>query len=227
MQAHPLILMAVLSTTASALAAERWQEGTFPPPNGGLLVYAVLGDGNPACASYDGANCLWGMSRSQIDFSKIKPLVCGAGHRRLYGVTGFEDPKHWCNLALRERTAQQPAPPPAPAPATPPAGGYRLSDWSDWRRAAGLDYRYRVGWDPATGGAGKTVDAIYQVRNRGSQRWSGAVRSLACGQGTLWGSTDVELGPGQTREVKTRAPNCRSARDPDIRADVVKAGKFD
>ena len=226
MQAHALILLIALScTTGSAWAAERWQEDTFPPPNGGLLVYAVLGDGNPACASYDGANCLWGMSRSQIDFSKVKPLACGAGHRRLYGVTGFEDPKHWCNLALRERTTQRPAP--APAPATPPVSGYRLSTWSDWGRAAGIDYRYRVGWDPATGGAGKTVDAIFEVRNRGNQRWSGAVRSLACGPGTLWGSTDVELGPGQTREVKTRAPNCRSAGNPDIRPNVVKAGKFD
>jgi hypothetical protein len=162
MRAHLLISMALSITTASALAAERWQEDTFPPPNGGLLVYAVLGDGNPACASYDGANCLWGVGRSQIDFSKVKPLVCGAGHRRLYGVTGFEDPKHWCNLALKERTARKPAPAPAPAPATPPVSGYRLSEWSPWARAAGVDYRYRVGWDPATGGAGQTVDAIYE-----------------------------------------------------------------
>jgi len=84
-----------------AFAAERWQERTFPPPNGGLLVFAIMQDGNPACASYDGKNCLWGKSIGEIDFTRVRPLVCGAAHRTLYGVTGFEDPKHWCNLALK------------------------------------------------------------------------------------------------------------------------------
>ena len=62
----------------------------------------------------DGRNCLWGQSMSSIDFSPVRPLVCGAGHRELYGVTGFEDPKHWCNLALRGRPAQT-APSDAPS----------------------------------------------------------------------------------------------------------------
>lgn len=85
-----------------AFAGERWQEDVFPPPNGGLLVFAIMGDGNPACASYDGRNCLWGQSIGDIDFTRVRPLVCGAGHRALYGVTGFEDPNHWCNLALKK-----------------------------------------------------------------------------------------------------------------------------
>ena len=243
MKAHK-VLIAVLMTFSSSisttvLAAERWQEATFPPPNGGRLVFAITADGNPGCASYDGTNCLWGKTMGDIDFAKVKPLVCGAQHRRLYGVTGFEDPKHWCNLALGDRTTQKPpatspppaqsAPPAQPAqPAQPaPTGGYRLTEWSSWGRAAGVDYRYRVRWDPATGGPGKTVEAVYGVRNRGSQRWSGAARSLDCAQGTLWGSTDVALGAGQTREVRVRAPNCGSASNPDIRPNVVRAGKFD
>ena len=86
----------------TAFAGERWQEDTFPPQNGGRLVFAITQDGNPACASYDGKNCLWGKSIGDIDFTKVRPLVCGAGHRELYGVTGFEDPKHWCNLALKK-----------------------------------------------------------------------------------------------------------------------------
>ncbi len=89
----------------TASAAEKWHEATFPPPNGGRLVFAIMGDGNPACASYDGKNCLWGKSIGDIDFTKVRPLVCGARHRSLYGVTGFEDPNHWCNLALRMRRA--------------------------------------------------------------------------------------------------------------------------
>ncbi len=157
-----------------------------------------------------------------IYFSRIKPLVCGAGHRKLYGVTGFEDPNHWCNLALRDHPVQS-----APATPPPPAGGYRMTDWSGWGRAAGVQYRYRVGWDPANSGPGKTVDAIYEVQNSGAQQWSGAARSLNCAQNTLWGSTDVALAAGQTKEVRVRAPNCGNATNPDIRPNVIRAGKFD
>ena len=239
MKVRKLILGVALTTFSSCIstivsAAERWQEATFPPPNGGLLVFAITADGNPGCASYDGTICLWGTKMADIDLSKVKPLVCGAQHRRLYGATGFEDPKHWCNLALGERTTQKPpatsptpAPTPAPKPPTPAPSGYRLTDWSPWGRAAGVDYRYRVRWDPASGGPGKTVEAVYDLRNRGTQRWSGAARSLDCAQGTLWGSTDVQLGPSQAREVHVRAPNCGSASHPDIRPNVVRAGKFD
>ena len=104
------------------LAAQEWHEDTFPPPNGGRLVFTITRDGNPACASYDGANCLWGQSLRDIDFSRVRPLVCGAAHRALYGVTGFEDPNHWCNLALRPtQTGPQPVTPP-PQPVTPQQG---------------------------------------------------------------------------------------------------------
>lgn len=223
-----LIGLALLITSSpyyistAALAAERWQEDTFPPPNGGRIVFTITNDGNPACASYDGANCLWGQSMRDIDFSRVRPLVCGAGHRKLYGVTGFEDPNHWCNLALRDRTVQT-----APVIPPPPAGGYRMTEWSGWGRAAGVEYRYRVGWDPANSGPGKTVDAIYEVRNSGARQWSGAARSVNCAQNTLWGSTDVALAAGQTKEVRVRTPNCGNATNPDIRPDVVRAGKFD
>lgn len=79
----------------------RWLTFDFPPPNGGLLVYTITPDGDPACASYDGANCLWGLVYDQVDFKRLKTLVCGEGHRAKWGVTGYEDPKHWCNLAVQ------------------------------------------------------------------------------------------------------------------------------
>jgi hypothetical protein len=227
MKAPKLLLLAVLATSSSyignaAFAAERWQEDTFAPPNGGRLVFAIRDDGNPACASYDGSSCLWGKTMAEIDFAKVRPLVCGAGHRKLYGVTGFEDPNHWCNLALRARTTQRP-----PATPPPPAGGYRLTDWSAWNRAAGVEYRYRVGWDPVAGSASKTVDVVYEIRNPGVQRWLGAARSLDCAQGTLWGSTDVALAAGRTGEFRVRAPNCGNTRNPDICPNLVRAGRFD
>ena len=58
---------------------------TFPSPNGGLLVFTIMADGNPACASYNGASCLWGVPLAQIDLARLKPLVCGEAHRALWG----------------------------------------------------------------------------------------------------------------------------------------------
>lgn len=77
----------------------RWKVGNFPPPNAGYLLYTITSRGDPACVSYDGASCLWGATINQIDFSKLKPLVCGSFHKARWGVTGYEDPKHWCSLA--------------------------------------------------------------------------------------------------------------------------------
>jgi hypothetical protein len=90
-----------LTLKLQQVSAEGWREDTFPPPNAGLLAFTITSEGDPACASYDGTNCLWGQPIRDIDFSRVRPLVCGAGHRDLYGTTGFEDPNHWCNLALR------------------------------------------------------------------------------------------------------------------------------
>jgi hypothetical protein len=92
---------------ADAIAAAehraRWPYYDFPEPNGGVLVFSILPDGNAACASYDGENCLWGVRYDDIDFRKVKPMVCGEGHRARYGVTGYEDPRHWCSLARTVR----------------------------------------------------------------------------------------------------------------------------
>lgn len=122
-----MVFASSLSWTGNvAIAADGWQEATFPPPNGGLLVFTITKDGNPACASYDGGNCLWGQKIGDIDFAKVKPLVCGAAHRTLYGVTGFEDPKHWCNLALgspSEPPPMQAAPQSRPATPQPRVSG--------------------------------------------------------------------------------------------------------
>ena len=65
------------------------------------MVYTIMPDGNPACASYNGGGCLWGVSYEQIDFSRLQPVVCGEQHRARWGVTGYENPLHWCNLARR------------------------------------------------------------------------------------------------------------------------------
>jgi hypothetical protein len=99
----PLCVVAAIATLiaahAPAVAETGWQSKNFPPPNGGFLVYFITSAGNPACASYNGRDCLWGQQFSQINFDKVRPLICGDEHRAKWGVTGYENPKHWCNLA--------------------------------------------------------------------------------------------------------------------------------
>jgi TIR domain len=90
----------------AAAQRARWPSYNFPPPNGGLLVYTIMPDGNPACTSYDGGGCLWGQTYDQIDFKRLRPLVCGEEHRARWGVTGYENLKHWCNLARRLRASR-------------------------------------------------------------------------------------------------------------------------
>ena len=192
-----------------ALAAG-WQEETFPKPNGGRLVFTIMSDRNPACASYDGAHCLWGQTMHDIDFSRVKPLVCGAAYRQLYGVTGFEDPNHWCNLALHARPAQT-----GPVTSPSPAGGYRMSDWSGWGHDAGVEFRYRIGWDPAKSPPDNSVDGIFEVRNSAAQPWIGTARSVCAD--THWSmSNSVTVTPGHTIEVRFRAANCGNAKNPSL-----------
>jgi hypothetical protein len=57
--------------------------------------------GDIECMSTDGQNCLWtsGQCASTLastPSSSIRPLTCGANHKNLYGITGYEDPVHWC-----------------------------------------------------------------------------------------------------------------------------------
>lgn len=97
---------------AERIARERasptrgWLAHDFPAPNGGRLVYRIMADGNPACASYDAANCLWGVPFSELDMQRIRPLVCGKAHYARWGATGYEDPKHWCSIARRLRLSR-------------------------------------------------------------------------------------------------------------------------
>ncbi len=98
--ASAVLAASVVTIAAGPALAQRWQTANFPAPNAGVLVYTFIG-GNPACASYNGRDCLWGQAANQIRFNQVRPLVCGANHRAQWGVTGYEDRRHWCNLAKR------------------------------------------------------------------------------------------------------------------------------
>jgi hypothetical protein len=114
--------------------------------------------------------------------------------------------------------------PPATAPQ---AGGYRTSEWSGWSRAAGIEYRYRWGWNPQDGRYASAVDAVFEMRNPSGQVWRGAARSVDCSQNTLSRSTDVVLQPHATLQVNFLTPNCGSRTNPSFRPNVVKSGRFD
>ena len=84
---HSLIvaLAVLVGAAAPAAAAQQWRSSYFSAPNGGLLVFTITPKGNPACASYNGRDCLWGVKYNQIDFNRVQPLICGADHRAKSG----------------------------------------------------------------------------------------------------------------------------------------------
>jgi hypothetical protein len=108
----------IVGDVPASAQSEEWRVRVFPPPNGGYLLYRIMPSGDPACASYDGRACLWGQVRKQINFNQVQPLVCGADHKKIWGVTGYEDPKHWCSLAR----SGHPGGPLGKVGAHPPAG---------------------------------------------------------------------------------------------------------
>ena len=92
----------------------------------------------------------------------------------------------------------------------------RMTDWSaGWARAEGVEYRYRVQWDPSK--SGQMVDVIYEIRNLGSRRWYGSARSLDCAQNRDESATGpLTVDPGQTKQVRLEALNCGTATNPII-----------
>jgi hypothetical protein len=118
------------------------------------------------------------------------------------------------------RPAQEP-----PVVAVRPA--YRMSEWSPWSRAEGVQYRYRSGWNPQEPRYNTNVDAIYELKNVSGRQWIGAARSVDCSRGTLSMSSSVTLKPNETREVKFLTTNCGTRQAPYFRPDVVQSVRFD
>ena len=107
-----------------------------------------------------------------------------------------------------------------PSSGTPPAPTRRTSEWSAWSRTAGIEYRYRWGWNPQDS---KEIDAIFQIRNLQNRTWHGAARSLDCSSDALSRGTQVDLQPKETREATFRTPNCGTANNPSFRPNIVQS----
>jgi hypothetical protein len=112
LSAYALILFSVCLVVASApAAAGDWL--TINIRDQGLLVYRFVRsreypqwDYIPACASYNGRDCLWNVPMNRIDFSRVRPLVCGQMHRSVWGITGYEQRSHWCSITQAIRSRQ-------------------------------------------------------------------------------------------------------------------------
>ncbi len=86
---------------AVLLEKSAWQDYT---PLGKALLLAPTPIGDLMCFSEDGMNCSKVQNGkpvrddgTDIDYSKVRPLVCGAHHRNRKGTSGY-GPGEWCNL---------------------------------------------------------------------------------------------------------------------------------
>jgi len=53
--------------------------------------------GHTMCESYDAQNCDWNVGGDEPTLlAMIRPLVCGAEHRAVTGISGYDTPGHWC-----------------------------------------------------------------------------------------------------------------------------------
>jgi len=60
---------------------------------------SIAADGNVQCMSTNGRDCWWGRCRGRTvpRHGKLRPLKCGAMHKRVWGGTGYSSKGHWCN----------------------------------------------------------------------------------------------------------------------------------
>jgi len=64
----------------------------------------LTSSGDPACMSLNGRDCLWSDSCQSVlsqysTSTNLQPLVCGAGHLAVHGITGYESSDHWCSIS--------------------------------------------------------------------------------------------------------------------------------
>jgi hypothetical protein len=118
-------------------------------------------------------------------------------------------------------------PPGSPPIVAPPPGGYKSSQWSQWGRAQGVEYRYRWGLNPQEPKYANQVDATLQVKNPGSRVWEGLARLLDCSEDRVAMSKRVVLQPQETQEVKFLTPNCGTKDRPSVRPNIGRTVRID
>ncbi|ETV89962.1 hypothetical protein H310_15199, partial [Aphanomyces invadans] len=71
-------------------------------PSVGSTPFSIAKDGNVQCWSDNGRDCAWSADCKSLVASGAQPkmpLVCGCMHKDVYGMTGYDQPTHWCSTA--------------------------------------------------------------------------------------------------------------------------------
>lgn len=147
-------------------AATPWQQW-------GNTFIRLEDDGNVACVSRDnGKTCDWSGYANKPTASS-KSLVCGAAHRAVYGISGYDRPNHWCTNAYGDLFA-------------------------NWRRGDYFGYSIFLAKDPeghlmCASNNSKDCDWYSSLLASGPEK---PVKPLTCGEAAeqQWGS-DTQL-PG-------------------------------
>lgn len=99
-----LVALAVTLMALPAFASAAPAPAETPWRHYGLLGFhlwlATSPGGDTMCASDDGRACHWGDAAtgpSPVPDRATRTLTCGAEHRRLHRVSGYERPDDWCN----------------------------------------------------------------------------------------------------------------------------------
>lgn len=51
------------------------------------------------CFALNGKDCAWTKDSAYVlaNGASVQPLSCGAMHQSVFGMTGYNDPNHWCS----------------------------------------------------------------------------------------------------------------------------------
>merc|ERR1711904_19832 len=82
--------------TTAKKCASKWRCGVS-----GLTTPVAINakTGDVQCMSTNGKDCWWGkcQGRKVPRYGRLKPLACGAHHKKMWGGTGYNSKGHWCN----------------------------------------------------------------------------------------------------------------------------------
>ncbi|KAF0695111.1 hypothetical protein As57867_014004, partial [Aphanomyces stellatus] len=138
MVSSPSVLAtALMLVSVSAAAPAKW---TCIPKYTAPMKGA--NDGNIECWLNNSKDCLTGQNCAALVASNAEPkapLVCGCKHLAVWGSTGYNNPRHWCNAAkaalgatpTNEACTSAPTPVPTPTlETTPTPTTTPISKWS-------------------------------------------------------------------------------------------------
>merc|ERR1711934_107122 len=89
----------LLSRTEAVVPEEMLTRGLHSVSGLSTPVAINARTGDVQCMSTNGKDCWWGRCRGRKvpRHGRLRPLVCGAHHKKMWGGTGYNNKRHWCN----------------------------------------------------------------------------------------------------------------------------------